>query len=95
MIAPDGTLNTIRRSEIIGTLADFPTKRQARALLESRLHDANHTQQKPQSSMHFRDFVYSQWEPAILPTLKFATQRNYRHLIRRHLLPFFGDQPLC
>ena len=95
VIAPDGTLKSVRRSEIIGTLADFPTKRQARALLESRLHDANHTQQRPQSSMHFRDFVCSQWEPAVLPTLKFATQRNYRHLIRRHLLPVFGDQPLC
>ena len=23
------------------------------------------------------------------------TQRSYRHLIRRHLIPFFGDHPLC
>jgi integrase len=95
VLAPDGTLKSIRRSEIIGTLADFPTRRQARALLESRLHDVNHTLQKPQSSMQFREFVCSQWEPAILPTLKFATQRNYRHLIRRHLFPVFGDQPMC
>ena len=95
VLAADGTLKSIRRSEVIGTLADFPTKRQARALLESRLHDVNHTLQKPQSSMQFREFVYSQWEPAILPTLKFATQRNYRHLVRRHLFPAFGDQPLC
>jgi hypothetical protein len=77
VLAPDGTLKSIRRSEIIGTLADFPTRRQARALLESRLHDVNHTLQKPQSSMQFHDFVCLQWEPAILPTLKFATQRNY------------------
>lgn len=95
VLAADGTLKSIRRSEIIGTLADFPTRRQARALLESRLHNVNHTLQKPQSSMLFRDFVCSQWEPAILPTLKFATQRNYRHLVRRHLFPVFGDQPLC
>ena len=95
VISSDGTLKSIRRSEIIGTLADFPTKRQARALLESRLHEVNHTLQKPQSAMQFRDFVCSQWEPAILPTLKFATQRNYRHLVRRHLFPVFGDQPLC
>ncbi len=95
MLAADGTLKSIRRSEVIGTLADFPTKRQARALLESRLHDVHHTLQKPQSSMQFREFVCSQWEPAILPTLKFATQRNYRHLVRRHLFPVFGDQPMC
>ncbi|MHB8486284.1 MAG: tyrosine-type recombinase/integrase [Candidatus Acidiferrales bacterium] len=95
VLAADGTLKSIRRSEIIGTLADFPTRRQARAFLESRLHEVNHTLQKPQSTMSFRNFVGSQWEPAILPTLKFATQRNYRHLTRRHLFPVFGDQPLC
>ena len=95
VLAADGTLKSVRRSEIIGTLADFPARRQARAFLESRLHHLNHTLQKPQSSMLFRDFVCSQWEPAILPTLKFATQRNYRHLIRRHLFSVFGDQPLC
>jgi integrase len=95
VLAADGTLKSIRRSETIGTLADFPTRRQARAFLESRLHEVNHSLQKPQSTMLFRDFVSSQWEPAILPTLKFATQRNYRHLTRRHLFPVFGDQPLC
>jgi integrase len=95
VLAANGSLKSIRRSEIIGTLADFPTQRQARALLESRLHNVNHTLQKPQSSILFRDFVCSQWEPAILPTLKFATQRNYRHLVRRHLFPVFGDEPLC
>jgi Phage integrase, N-terminal SAM-like domain len=95
VLASDGTLTSIRRSEIIGTLADFPSKRQVHALLESRLHDLNHTLQKPQSAMLFRDFVNAQWEPAILPTLKYATQRNYRHLARRHLFPVFGDQPLC
>ena len=95
VLAADGTLGSIRRSEVIGTLADFPTQRAARALLESRLHDLNHALQKPQSSILFRDFISAQWEPAILPTLKFATQRNYRHLVRRHLLPTFGDIPLC
>jgi integrase len=95
VLAADGTLESIRRSEIIGMLADLPTKRQARAFLETRLHELNHSLQKPQSAMLFRDFVNSQWEPAILPTLKFATQRSYRHLTRRHLVPFFGDHPLC
>jgi integrase len=95
VLAADGTLKSIRRSEIIGRVADFPTRRQACALLESRLYDINHALQKPQSSMLFRDFICSQWEPAILPTLKFATQRNYRHLVRRHLFPAFGDEPLC
>jgi len=91
----DGTLKIIRRSEMVGTLADFPTRREARALFESRLHSLNDALQKVQSSILFRDFISSQWEPAILPTLKFATQRNYRHLVKRRLLPIFRDRPLC
>lgn len=64
MLAAEGTLTSIRRSEVIGTLADLPTRREARALFESRLHDLNHALQKPKSSMLFREFVCSQWEPA-------------------------------
>jgi integrase len=30
----------------------------------------------------------------MLPVLRYSTARNYRHLIRRHLLPFFGRIPL-
>lgn len=94
VLAADGTPTTIRRSEIIGTLADFPTKSQAHAFLESRLQDLNHNARKPQALMSFCDFVLTQWEPAIYPTLKFATSRNYKHLVRHHLLPTFGDEPL-
>ncbi len=39
--------------------------------------------------VEFGRFVLERWEPNILPTLRFSTARNYRHLIRRHLLPFF------
>jgi len=94
VLRADGTLTTIRRSEVVGTLRDLPKKSQAQAFLESRLHDLNHNARKPQSLMHFGDFVLSQWEPAIYPTLKFATSRNYKNLVRRHLLPAFGDEPL-
>lgn len=61
VLAADSTLRSIRRSEVIGTLAEFPTRREARALLESHLHSLNHALQKPQSSMLFRDFISSQW----------------------------------
>ena len=40
--------------------------------------------------MSFQRFVVERWEPSILPTLRFSTARNYRHLVRRHLLPFLG-----
>ena len=41
--------------------------------------------------MTFERFVAERWEPNILPMLRHSTARNYRHMIRRHLIPFFGS----
>src|SRR5207244_6419655 len=49
------------------------------------LHDA-----LPISGRTLRDFVSVEWEPVELPTLKYATQLFYRHMIHVHLLPAFG-----
>ncbi len=85
----------IRRSFVLGTLKEIPTRRQARQLLDDRLREINQGHQRPQSVVSFQKFVRSQWEPSILPTLKFSTARGYQHLVNRHLLPAFGDKPLC
>jgi integrase len=45
--------------------------------------------------MTFGSFVAEQFEPGILPTLKYATQKSYRFLLRKHLLPRFRDCRLC
>jgi integrase len=39
----------------------------------------------------FERFVLDRWEPNIVPMLRYSTARNYRHLVRRHLIPFFGS----
>ena len=45
---------------------------------------------KPELMMTFERFVVERWEPNILPMLRHSTARNYGHMIRRHLTPFFG-----
>jgi integrase len=95
VITPGGNLRRVRRSCILGSLADIPTRRQARRLLDAKLCDLNSGRRKPQSAIPFRQFVTDVWKPAVLPTLKFSTQRNYPHLISRHLQSVFGDRPLC
>ncbi len=95
VIAADGSLRNVRRSVVLGTRAEIQTRRKAQSLLDSRLRDINQGLHKPQSTTLFRQFVCSQWEPAILPTLKFSTARSYKYLLHRHLLPAFGDKPLC
>ena len=80
MIAADGSLRNVRRSVVLGTRADIPTRRKAQALLDARLRDINQGLHKPQSTTLFRQFVCSQWELAILPTLKPSTARSYKYL---------------
>lgn len=91
----DGTVQRVRRSLVLGTLASIPKRRQARLLLDAKLCDLNAGRRQPQSAMPFRNFIEEVWRPAILPTMKFSTQKLYPHLLRRHLLPVFGDRPLC
>lgn len=95
VLGANGQLQRVRRSFVIGSLNEIPTRRQARHLLEAKLCDLNAGRHKPQSAMTFRQFITEVWEPAVIPTLKFSTQRNYPHLIRRHLLSVFGERPLC
>jgi integrase len=47
-----------------------------------------------QSARKFADFVRVDWEPVILPTMKYATQKSYGYFLRVHLHPAFGDLSL-
>ena len=91
----DGTIQRVRRSLVLGSLANVPTRRHARVLLNAKLCDLNAGRRQPQSAMPFRNFIEEVWQPAILPAMKFSTQKLYPHLLRRHLLPVFGERPLC
>ena len=93
-LKPYGTLGHIRRSEVLGPVAEIP-RRQAQILLSQRLQSINQGTFRPKSQVTFREFVLDQFEPTMLPTLKYSTQRNYRHMFRRHLLPALGHRRLC
>ena len=93
-IQPDGKLGRIRKAEVIGSLAGLPTKRAAMRLLTERLGNLNSGRQRPQSGLTLARFVKENWEPVILPTLKYATQRHYQYMLKVHILPAFGDRKL-
>lgn len=94
VLLPDGSIGRVRRSEVLGLVRDIETKKEAREILDSRLRSINQGTYKPKSVLTFRVFALEKWEPGILPTLKHSTQRDYRSLLRRHLLPAFGDKKL-
>lgn len=90
---PNGELQRVRRSEILGTVADLPTRRDAEMVLSNRLRRINSAEYHPRSCHSFRSFV-QEWESQVLPTLKYATQEHYKYVVHTHLLPAFGDVQL-
>jgi hypothetical protein len=94
VIQADGTLGRLRRSEVIGTVAEFPTRRLAMQVLSQRLGSINNGKARPRSVRAFGDFVKDDWTPVVLPTLKYATQKHYRYMLDVHLNPAFGQRQL-
>jgi integrase len=92
-ITEDGKRIRFQRSIVLGLVQEIG-KREAQRLLSQRLGTINQGKQKPELLISFEQFVLERWEPNIFPTLRYSTARNYRHLVRRHLIPFFGSMRL-
>jgi len=88
---PDGSIDRLRRSEILGSVADIPTRRQAEQLLADRLRPINSGEFRPNSSRTFRDYAEGSWLPEVLPAVKHSTRRHYQYLLKVHLYPAFGS----
>lgn len=91
VINADGTMGRVRRSIVIGTVAEFTTRRLAMHALSDRLRLLNSGRQRPQPMRTLKDFVQKDWEPVVLPTLKYATQKHYKYILKAHLIPAFGE----
>jgi integrase len=94
VIGPDGTVKRIRRSEVLGLVAEIPTRGKAERLLADLLRPLNSSEFRPSSARTFRDYVESCWLPEMLPTLKYSSKRHYQYLLRVHLYPMFGEMQL-
>ncbi|MFY9561303.1 MAG: tyrosine-type recombinase/integrase [Terriglobales bacterium] len=94
VIGPDGALTRIRRSDVLGAVAEIPTRRQAEQLLAERLRSVNSSEYRPSSACTFRDYVENRWLPEVLPTLKYSSKKHYQYMLRVHLYPAFGEMQL-
>ena len=94
VIGPNGALRRIRRSEVLGTVAEIPTLRQAEQLLAERLRLVNSSEYRPSSSRTLRDYAENCWLPEVLPTLKRSTKKYYQYFLKVHLYPMFGEMQL-
>jgi integrase len=94
VLGSNGAAERLRRSEILGTVADIPTRREAERLLADRLRYINSSEYRPNSCCTFRDYVEASWLPEVLPTVKYSTTKYYRYMLRVHLYPTIGDVQL-
>jgi len=93
-IGPNNQMQRIRRSEVLGSVAVIPTKREAQQLLDDLLRKANSGQHQPQAVLTFKCFVQERWKPDLYPTLKFSSKKFYDNMVETHLIPVFGDKQL-
>ena len=91
MLLEGGTIGQVRRWQVLGSLADFPTRREAQALLDERLRAVNAGASRPESSIAFGTFVEEQWKALVLPTFKASTQHGYKTVLNVHVLPAWRD----
>src|SRR5216683_5078313 len=95
VILADGSTSRVMRSVVLGPVSEIAGRREARRLLDAHLNPINQGQYRPEATMLFSKFARDCFEPGLLPTLKFATQKIYSFLLRKHLTPRFGDYRLC
>ena len=89
-IAPDGTIKKRKCYAALGNIS----RHNAAEILRSKV-AAGDGKQPLRSRVMFRTLV-GQWQRDVLPTkYKHSTQKNHRHIMEKHLLPRFGDLPVC
>lgn len=94
VMLPSGEIERVNRSEIIGALFDIPTRRIAQRIVESKLRAINQGIYRPKTTLTFREFVETQWQPSLFPTFKRSTSRGYAYMLRKYLIPTFGESKL-
>ena len=93
VIGPDNVLGRIRRSEVLGPVAEIHTIREARKLSDL-LRKINSGDYRPQTVWTFGSFVKDRWKPEVFPTLKFSSKKFYDNMIDAHLNPAFEHTQL-
>jgi integrase len=89
-IAPDGTTRRALRYERFGPMS----RREASQILARKVAAASGNKAPTRSRVTFRTLA-SEWETTVLPMYKHSTQKHRRFMLKKHLLPRFGDEAVC
>jgi integrase len=90
-VLANGSVKQLRRSVVLGTVAELPKKGDAQLRLDEHLRPINQGTGRPEAFIAFGTFVETQWKPLMLPTFKRSTQHGYKTVLNLHLLPRWRD----
>jgi integrase len=88
-IQPDGTTHRRHKSEVIGTLKEFPTKRLAQRELDARVSVVNSPRYRARPTATFRELA-ERWKMKVMTNHAESTQRSEKSDIRA-LVAVLGD----
>ena len=88
-IAPDGTKKRVLRYETLGRMSH----REASEILTQKMAAASRTHAPTRSRVTFATLA-NEWQASVLPMYKHSTQKHRRFMLKKHLLPRFGDKAL-
>jgi integrase len=91
VLLESGIIGQVRRWQVLGSVADLPTRGEAQALLDQRLRAVNAAATRPEGSIGFATFVEEQWKALVLPTFKASTQHGYNTVLNAHVLPAWKE----
>ncbi len=89
-MAPDGTTRRVLRYEALGDV----TRHEAANVLAQKVAATSGSRRPARSRVTFRTLA-EEWQASVLPMYKHSTQKHRRFMLKKHLLPRFGDIPLC
>jgi integrase len=88
-IAPDGTKKRVLRYETLGKMS----RREAANILREKLAATSVSKAPTRSRVTFRT-IATEWDASVLPMYKHSTQKHRRFMLKKHLLPRFGDNAI-
>ncbi|MDE3155106.1 MAG: site-specific integrase [Acidobacteriota bacterium] len=86
-IAPDGAVRKALRYEALGAVS----RQEALDVLIGKIAAASGSKRPTRSRVSFRTLA-NEWQASVLPMYKHSTQKHRRFMLKKHLLPRFGDR---
>jgi hypothetical protein len=88
-IAPDGKTRKVLRYEMLGRIS----RGEASDILAQKVAAVSGSKAPTRSRVTFRTLA-NDWQVSVLPMYKHSTQKHRRFMLKKHLLPRFGDKAL-